>query len=245
MAAVNAEAVLLSRRNISEADRLLTFYTRELGKMRLRAAGLRKPSARLASMLEPFSHLEISLTLRPGQTVGRLINARLLFSGAAMSQPLERFSAACLISEVANRFTAEADKNPGKFDLIQRAFERLLMESGSSGTIACQFALQFLRLAGHGLHLVGCRHCAAPDFFYLSPREGGLVCRKHRGEGAGLAVSNEEIERLTEFMGRPIGEASAANDRLLRIVLFYLQNLLGEPLSSAEFVLKSEKAEVD
>ncbi|MFQ5886561.1 MAG: DNA repair protein RecO, partial [Anaerolineae bacterium] len=51
-----AEAIVLRRMNLGEADRLLTLYTPEWGKIRVVAKGVRKPTSRKAGHLELFTH---------------------------------------------------------------------------------------------------------------------------------------------------------------------------------------------
>jgi recombinational DNA repair protein (RecF pathway) len=54
-----AEAVVLRRRDLGEADRLLTVYSREHGKLQQVAKGARRPSSRKAGHLELFTRVQI------------------------------------------------------------------------------------------------------------------------------------------------------------------------------------------
>ncbi len=49
---LKTEAVVLSRRNFGEADRLVTFFTRDLGKITVIAKGVRRPRSKKAGHLE-------------------------------------------------------------------------------------------------------------------------------------------------------------------------------------------------
>jgi DNA repair protein RecO (recombination protein O) len=55
------EAVVLRHANWGEADRILTLYTREQGKLRAVAKGARKIRSRKAGHLEPFTHITLQL----------------------------------------------------------------------------------------------------------------------------------------------------------------------------------------
>ncbi len=48
-------AIVLGKKEVGETDRLYTFYTREQGKVRVVAKGVRKPEAKLAGQLENLS----------------------------------------------------------------------------------------------------------------------------------------------------------------------------------------------
>ena len=56
-----AEAVVLRHADWGEADRILTLYTREQGKVRAVAKGARKMRSRKAGHLEPFTHITLQL----------------------------------------------------------------------------------------------------------------------------------------------------------------------------------------
>ena len=56
------EAVVLRHSDYGEADRLLTLYTRQLGKTRVIAKGARKIASRKAGHIEPFTHARMQLS---------------------------------------------------------------------------------------------------------------------------------------------------------------------------------------
>src|SRR5512132_2963742 len=55
------EAIVLGRMDLGEADRILTLYSREHGKLRAIAKGARRPLSRLGPHLEYFTHAHLML----------------------------------------------------------------------------------------------------------------------------------------------------------------------------------------
>lgn len=55
------EAIVLARAPIGEASALITLLTKDLGLVRARAQGVRKPSAKLASALQTLSGSDVTL----------------------------------------------------------------------------------------------------------------------------------------------------------------------------------------
>src|SRR4029453_17732995 len=53
--------IVLRSWKLGEADRIVSIITRENGKVRAVAKGVRKPSSRFGSRLEPTSHLSLQL----------------------------------------------------------------------------------------------------------------------------------------------------------------------------------------
>src|SRR5438876_10127095 len=52
-------AVVLKRMDLGEADRILTFYSRDIGKLRAVAKGIRRSTSRSAGHLEPFTLTDV------------------------------------------------------------------------------------------------------------------------------------------------------------------------------------------
>ena len=55
------EAIVLSRFDLGEADRVLTLITPGIGKLKAIAKGIRRPTSRLGGSLEPFAELTVAL----------------------------------------------------------------------------------------------------------------------------------------------------------------------------------------
>ena len=62
------EALVIRHTNFGEADRILTLYSREKGKIRVVAKGVRKLKSRKAGHLEPFTRVQLQLAKRAGFT---------------------------------------------------------------------------------------------------------------------------------------------------------------------------------
>src|SRR5215467_16323014 len=55
------DAIVLSRFDLGEADRVLTLITPHDGKLKAIAKGIRRPASRLGGSLEPFAELRVAL----------------------------------------------------------------------------------------------------------------------------------------------------------------------------------------
>jgi DNA repair protein RecO (recombination protein O) len=55
-----AEGIILKRRNFGETDRIITIFTRELGKISCIAKGVRKITSRRSGHVEVFHRVHIS-----------------------------------------------------------------------------------------------------------------------------------------------------------------------------------------
>ncbi|MBC7106531.1 MAG: DNA repair protein RecO, partial [Firmicutes bacterium] len=61
MRSYRAEGIVLRNRELAGADRLLSLYTREYGRLRAAAYGAGKPSSRKRGPVQPFTRSEFLL----------------------------------------------------------------------------------------------------------------------------------------------------------------------------------------
>ena len=53
-----SEGIVLARRNYGEADRILSVYSKDHGRIALMAKGIRRPKSRKRGHVEVFSHVK-------------------------------------------------------------------------------------------------------------------------------------------------------------------------------------------
>ena len=122
------EAVVLRHADWGEADRLLTLYTRERGKVRAIAKGARKIRSRKAGHLEPFTH--VTLQLARGHDLLIVTQADTLDAYLAIHANLIKTSYAAYAVELLDRFTYEEDtENYHIFRLLTEALALLEQEA--------------------------------------------------------------------------------------------------------------------
>jgi DNA repair protein RecO (recombination protein O) len=99
------DAVVLRHSDWGEADRLLWLYTREFGKVRAIAKGVRKVRSRKAGHIEPFMHS--TLLLARGRDILLVTQAETVDAFMPLREDLLRATAASYIVELLDRFTYE------------------------------------------------------------------------------------------------------------------------------------------
>ena len=81
MALYRDEAVVVRTYKLGEADRIVVLFTRDRGKVRAVAKGVRKTTSRFGARLEPFSHVALQLyegrDLKPTRDLDALIASAL------------------------------------------------------------------------------------------------------------------------------------------------------------------------
>jgi len=102
---IKVEAVVLRHSDYGEADRLLTLYSREQGKLRAIAKGVRKMQSRKAGHLEPFT--QVALMLAKGHDMWIVTQAEAIEPLQPLREDLTRIGYAGYVVELLDRFTYE------------------------------------------------------------------------------------------------------------------------------------------
>ena len=117
------EAIVLRHNDWGEADRLLILFTREMGKLRVVAKGVRKLHSRKAGHLEPLTR--VSLLLARGRDLMIVTQAETLAANSPLKEDLLLLGYASYVVELLDRFTFEEGENRPLYRLLADTLERL------------------------------------------------------------------------------------------------------------------------
>lgn len=179
-----SEAIVLKRRDYGEADRLLTVFTPNHGKLVLLGKGVRKTQSRKAGHVELFTLS--TLLIAKGRTWDLVTQAETVEPFLPLRENLLRTSYAYYVAELLDGFTQEHDAHPPMFALLRDTLERLAASKEQALPLVARFYdLHLLALAGYQPQLFTCVACQAalePVTNYFSLTDGGMLCPKD-GEG--------------------------------------------------------------
>jgi DNA repair protein RecO (recombination protein O) len=195
------EAIVLRQRKLGEADKIITLYTPNFGKLEAVAKGVRRPKSRLAGHLEVLTYT--SAMLAQGRNLDVVTQAQAIESFASLRDDLHRLSRALYAAEVVDRFSPEGAESYHIFQLLLGTLRRLA--AGAAADIVLRyFEMQLLNLAGFQpqmQHCLGCRKPLTPVPNYFSPAAGGVLCPSC-GSGTAssrpLSVSALKVMRLLQ-----------------------------------------------
>ena len=140
-------AIILSRTDYGEADRIVTMLTPDQGKLRLMARGVRKIKSKLAGGIELFSVSQVSYIKGRGE-IGTLVSSRLLKHYGHIVQNIDRVQLGYAVIKMLNK-TTEDQPEPEYFELLEKAFASLDDASISTELIKLWFQTQLLAQAGY------------------------------------------------------------------------------------------------
>jgi DNA repair protein RecO (recombination protein O) len=171
-------AIVLKSRKWGEADKIVTFFSLQYGKIRGVARGARRMKSRFGSALEPFVHCDLVLFEKHGDSLYRVSHADIRESFYVLRDKLETIGAAARLTNLAGAISADGDALPRMFDALLAGL-RAIAHSSDPFQTAALFEVELLRFAGYLPHLERCTMCQCAQnggAWYFSPRSGGIIC---------------------------------------------------------------------
>ena len=245
------DAVVLRHSDWGEADRLLSLFTLEMGKVRAVAKGVRKPRSRKAGHLEPFTHA--SLLLARGREILIVTQADTLEPYTQLRDNLLLTTYASYVVELLDRFTYEEGENRSLYRLLVDALARLCRESNPEQVVRF-YEMRLLDLVGYRPQLYQCTSCGEeiqPQDQYFSAETGGAVCPNCSSKTVGVRpISMAALKYMRHFQRSIYSEAVRAsispvvNCEIEQLMQHYLTYLLERGLNTPAFIrrLRSEQS---
>src|SRR5512145_661560 len=150
------EAVVLRHTDWGEADRLLWLYTRQSGKIRAVAKGVRKPRSRKAGHLEPFTR--VTLMLAKTRDLPLITQAETVDAYLALRDNLLYIGYASYVIELLDRFTYEEGENFSLYRLLTDTLSRLNAQADPLIAIR-YYEIRLLDRVGFRPQLFQCARC--------------------------------------------------------------------------------------
>lgn len=245
---IRVDSVVLRHSDYGEADRLLTLYTREQGKIRAIAKGVRKIQSRKAGHLEPFTR--VTLMLARGHDLWIVTQAETINAFQPLREELEMMSQAAYVVELLERFSYEEGQNWQLFDLLVDTLERLSSEKDPFVPVRF-YEMRLLDLLGFRPLLFECASCGKEikaEDQYFSAELGGILCPADGGTNPfARRVSQEALKYMRHFQRSNYVKASVADPapeirlEIEALMNHYLTHLLERKLNTPEFMKQIRK----
>lgn len=126
MRSYKSEGIILKRKNSGEADRILTVFTKNRGKIQIKAVGVRKINSRRSPHTEPLNYT--LLYLYKGRGIPILIEAETLEAFPRIKDNLKRIGYAYYLCELIDCLCPENQENISVFYLLSDTLKKLSKE---------------------------------------------------------------------------------------------------------------------
>ena len=207
--AFTTEALVIGSMRYGEADRIVTFYTRDRGRLSGIAKGVRRTKSKVGGRLEPFSLVRASLYA--GRGLYTVVGVDTLRTFQGVRDELFRMEeGARLFLAVRHLFPVE-EKSPPAFNLLVRGVARLAeaQDPATAAGIVLATRLKLLALLGYAPEMSHCALCGADGPLYgFSAGQGGVICHTCSDDLslACFPLSLGAVSTLRTLLGNPLAE---------------------------------------
>lgn len=240
MALYRDEAIVIRTHKLGEADRIITLFTREHGRIRAVAKGVRRTRSKFGARLEPGSLIDVQLYVGKNLDIVTQVESLENF-GDPIAADYQKWTIASAILEAAERFSAnEGEPGLQQFLLLVGALKALAYESHDPSLILDAYLLRSLAVAGYAPSMTSCSRCEAPGpHRYFSLMGGGSVCLECR-PSASATPAIETLELMSALLTGDWQSADASEIKYRReasgLIAAYLQWHIERELRSLPMV---------
>lgn len=223
-----SEAIVLQSYPLGEADRLVSFLSRSMGRVRGVAAGARRTKSRFGATLERMSHVRIWFFERETRELVRINQCELVESFVTVFRDYSAGVALALMAEITETVLPDREPADPSFRLLLLTAQTIKQRREFELPLA-YFVLWTVRLGGWLGSLERCARCGTESASggFVNPVTPGVTCGKCRVAGmkalsAGALLAGRKMlsERLDKI------ESSGFNSPSLRELTNYLLDLL-------------------
>ena len=235
------EGIILQTTDFGDANRVVTIFSKEVGKIEPNAYGCRRAKNPLSGTLQMFNH--ISAEVSTGSKVDTIRDADLLKFYDNITKDLERLAYAALFFEIVTKMTLPKFPEPAVFELLKKSLP--VMNTRNPKIAALIGACQFMQFSGVQLSFDQCVHCGRKieGDAAISLVDGGAVCMNCL-DISNAATPYSEMLRLTfeTMLNFDWNEKTHLTFKAEQIraaenfFMTYVHSILGNELNSVKFI---------
>ncbi|MEB2309773.1 MAG: DNA repair protein RecO [Candidatus Brocadiaceae bacterium] len=175
-------AIALGRTDYSDSSQIITFYTRDYGKVRVLAKGFKRSSGRHSSKAIDFlSHYQIFFIKKEHTSLHTLTEAVLQNHYPPIRNDLDKYYRASCVAELINEFTMENDPSEELFDITTETLFGISMDQDPT-VRSLVFEIKLLKILGYLPEWKCCVQCKnrirQTTMVRFSVKEGGALCKE-------------------------------------------------------------------
>lgn len=201
---LRSPGIVFRRQDYKEADRLLSIFTRDLGRVDAVCKGVRKQGAALAGSIEPFQVSDF-LFLGKGD-LKTLRSAQVTHHFPTLSGDYGAMRCATLIGEIIYHGVPAGEVHTPIFNLFQSSLQMLDFHYHQKLPVDLVFILRFSALIGHGVDYLHCHASEAPlsqGGFYAKGYEG-IYSQQFCPQSERISLSPRQLKLLQALCSQPI-----------------------------------------
>ncbi|TXL68003.1 DNA repair protein RecO [Cerasibacillus terrae] len=240
------EGIILKTQDFKETHKIVTIFSKRIGKFSAIARGAKKPKSRMAAVTQPFIYGDFLVYLGTG--LGTVQQGEIQYSFRAIREDIFKTAYTAYITELTDKILDEKKPNNVLFNELYQTMQ-WIAEHEDVDIPIMMYELKLFELGGFGPVLDGCANCSSNQFpFFFSIQEGGLLCTNCMGlDQNAISLPNKLAKLLHLFINirlERVGNISVKkeNKLLLRNILdAYYDTYGGYYLKSKRFLQQMKR----
>ncbi len=234
------EAIVLRSHKLGEADKIITLLTREHGKKRAVAKGLRRTKSKFGGRLEPATHLQMELYR--GRNLDIITGAEIIDPHVPLRENHHKYLCVQSMLEMMDKSLHEHQQVDNAFQALSASLTAMEGEINSYELMLAAYELKMCALVGYRPHLDHCMACGAGlsgTRAILRLSEGGICCPSCSGPAsAAISLDPEMLEMLRRIFRTSMADVSRisldsrAARKLMRLSFSFSEYHLDRPIKS-------------
>lgn len=268
MSLKRTEAIVIKSINLREADKIITFFSKDYGKIQGVAKGLRKIHSKYSGKLELFTRVNVIFFqktdhLQAQHPLPRITQVDVVEAFPQLIGDFHKIIGASYIAEILDKvFEGHEDTHNMVYPFVCETFAALAA-AGQIRNILPAFEIKLLAYLGYAPLLDACVGCekslpepqnelsAATTMIGFSHSAGGILCQQCKPfRKDALGISLQTIHTLNRFLHTEIAHAAslpmskASHLEMKSLLAAYMHYHLGMTLKTDLFVqkLRSDKS---
>jgi DNA repair protein RecO (recombination protein O) len=200
MGLYRTEAVVLGHKKLGEADKILTLFSPEKGKIHAVARGVCRPRNHLIGGTQLFSYS--SFLLFNGKSLDTIGQCEVKESFFRIREELNRMAYGLYFAELLQASTPAEEKNRHLFYFFLKTLH-LLQNHADLELLSRIYEIKLMALQGFAPQLSECVMCGeeVKHNVGFSPALGGIICSKCHGEDShSVNISMRTLEIMKRIM---------------------------------------------
>ncbi|NBJ68551.1 MULTISPECIES: DNA repair protein RecO [Clostridia] len=233
------QGVVLKTRDYGETHKIITIFSKKLGKLSAIAKGAKKPKSRMAAVTQPFIYAEFLMYVNKG--LSTIQQAEVIDSFRSIREDIVKTAYAAYLVELTDKLMD--DKKPDVF-IFEQFFQTMqwINKEEDAQIPLMMFELKLYQKGGFAPTVACCSHCktTTPPFAF-SIQEAGLLCSSCRSmDSQAIDLPKGVAKLLSIFASVELQQVTSisvkeSNKRLLRELLDHYYDYYGG------YYLKSRK----
>ncbi|HHY42630.1 MAG TPA: DNA repair protein RecO [Thermoanaerobacterales bacterium] len=248
MALYKTDAIVLGHRNLGEADKILTLFSPDRGKIHAVARGVRRPRNPILAGSQLFSYSKFLIV--EGRNLDSISQCEIKESFYKIRQNLESMAYGLYFAELLRASTPVEDKNRELFRFFLKTMY-LLQEMEDKEILSRIYEIKLMAIQGFAPEVFVCVNCGrkVSDKISFSPAMGGILCHDCKKQGA-VSITPDTLSVLQKMLTMTYEELKDitlnkyTREQLSEILSLFISHQIDRKLKTVEFIKDVKKLNI-